>query len=56
LVCRARAKLNAALSAPSVVRNQSPAIDVSEGIVPFLRDMGMLISNRNYKNQMTCLA
>ena len=41
------------------VRNQSPVIDVSDGIVPFLRDMGMSISGRtfrNFKNQMTYLA
>jgi hypothetical protein len=41
------------------VRNQSPIIDVSDGIVPFLRDMGMSISGRtfrNFKNQMAYLA
>ena len=41
------------------VRNQSPVIDVSDGIMPFLRDMGMSISGRtfrNFKNQMTYLA
>ena len=41
------------------VRSQSPVIDVSDGIVPFLRDMGMSISGRtfrNFKNQMTYLA
>jgi hypothetical protein len=41
------------------VRTQSPVIDVSDGIVPFLRSMGMSISGRtfrDFKNQMTYLA
>lgn len=41
------------------VRNQSPVIDVSDGIVPFLRDMGMSINGQSFKrfkNQMTYLA
>lgn len=41
------------------VRNQNPVIDVSEGIIPFLRDMGMSISGRTFrtfKNQMNYLA
>jgi hypothetical protein len=41
------------------VRTQSPVIDVSGGIVPFLREMGMSISGRtfrDFKNQMTYLA
>ena len=41
------------------VRSQSPIIDVSDGIVPFLRNMGMSISGRtfkDFKNQMTYLA
>ena len=41
------------------VRSQSPVIDVSDGIVPFLRNMGMSISGRtfkDFKNQMTYLA
>lgn len=41
------------------VRTQSPVIDVSAGIVPFLNEMGMSISGRtfrNFKNQMTYLA
>lgn len=41
------------------VRTQNPVIDVSNGIVPFLRDMGMSISGRSFKDfksQMTYLA
>lgn len=43
----------------TAVRTKSPHIDVSEGIVPFLKDMGMSISGRtfkSFKNQMTYLA
>lgn len=41
------------------VRTKSPVIDVSDGIVPFLREMGMSISGRtfqDFKRQMTYLA
>lgn len=41
------------------VRTQSSVIDVGDGIVPFLRDMGLTIGGktfREFKNQMTYLA
>jgi len=41
------------------VRTQNPVIDVSGGITPFLREMGMAVSGRtfrDFKNQMTYLA
>ena len=41
------------------VRTQNPVIDVSNGIKPFLDDMGLNLSGRGYrdfKNQMTYLA